>query len=289
MDRVVSGGGCSSSPVLVSVLVEGRCAWIGCVRRRRRCVRCWRGSSRAVFSPEAAAVIAEELAATENACAQREGAVGERARPRGVCTAGRRVRGRLGLAGDRDRVDGARRAAGAGGGGRGGGVSRTPVTRWCAATCRSRRPPRSPAPKPRCRAPRRSCSSSAEDRQPGRGAASGPRTRRLDAMDRDELYARQRQARCFCALARRAGHDPRVVRAHPRGRHPVREPDRRRDRPAPPRRHARRRHRRAPGTRSPPTRWPTSLQGTATTRPGAPVVHLVIDWPALARGHTHPG
>ena len=50
-----------------------------------------------------------------------------------------------------------------------------------------------------------------------------------------------------------------------------------------------RRRRGSLGPRSQPTRWSRVVQGTATTKAGAPVLNLVIDWPALARGHTHPG
>ena len=60
------------------------------------------------FSPEAAAMIAEELAATENACGAAKVRMAGRAAEGGAHRK-RGYRGCVGLAGERDRVGGARR------------------------------------------------------------------------------------------------------------------------------------------------------------------------------------
>ena len=194
-------------------------------------------------------------AATENVC-EREGAA------RGACSGGwcaprPWVRGRVGLAGECGRVDGARRTGASWKRSSRSRPVRTRMTRWCAVTCHCRRRPRLPAPKPRCRAPKPSCSNW---RRPGSLGAvrERARTRRLDAIDRDELYAKQRQARCFAHWRDELGMIRGSFALYPRDRHPTGEPDRRRDRPAAPHREARRRHGRAAASRSPPTRWSAS-------------------------------
>ena len=114
------------------------------------------------------------------------------------------------------------------------------------------------------------------------------RARRLDAMDRDELYAKQRQARCFAHWRDELGMIRGSFALTPEVGIGLVEPDRRRDRPAPPRRQTRRRHRRAAGRargRRARPRRPGHRQHQAGRAGAAPGDRL-----ARARPRpTHPG
>ena len=107
-------------------------------------------------------------------------------------------------------------------------------------------------------------------------------------MDRDELYAKQRKARCFSHWRDELGMIRGSFALTPEvGIGLVNRIDAETDR-------LRRDATRAGGTIEPRVALAADalarvLQGSATTTAGAPVANLVIDWPALARGHTHPG
>ncbi len=237
------------------------------------------------FSPEAAAEIAEELAATENACG----------------TAKVRMAGRAGE----------------------GGVHRTrgfaDVSDWLASATGSmvrdaRRELEAVAAVEACPDTRDAlvCGdvSLAQGAEIARTEAEVPgceaellelaklgslgavreraRSRRLDAMDRDELYAKQRKARCFSHWRDELGMIRGSFALTPEvGIGLVNRIDAETDR-------LRRDAKRAGGTVEPRVAFAADtlvriIEGSASTEAGAPRLHLVIDWPALARGHTHPG
>ena len=107
-------------------------------------------------------------------------------------------------------------------------------------------------------------------------------------MDRDELYAKQRKARCFSHWRDELGMIRGSFALTPEvGIGLVNRIDAETDRLRRTAKRAGGRHRAAGAVAA--DALVRIIEGTATTRPGVPVLHLVIDWPALARGHTHPG
>jgi hypothetical protein len=118
------------------------------------------------------------------------------------------------------------------------------------------------------------------------------RTRRLEAIDRDELYATQRAARAHTHWRDELGMVCGSYRLTPDVGVPLveridREADRlRRDAL---RARTRRGERVEPRATFAADALVRMADGTATTKPGDPVAHLVLDWSAHHRGHVHEG
>ena len=238
------------------------------------------------FSPEAAAVLAEELAATENACASGKVRLAARAAVGGV------HRGRgfadasdwLATAGG-STVRDARAELEAVVAVEACPETRDAVVRGDVSLLQGAEIARTDAEVP---------GTEAELLELAKIGSLGAvreraRTRRLDAMDRDELYAKQRKARCFSHWRDELGMIRGSFALTPEvGIGLVNRIDAETDR-------LRRSAKRAAGAQMEPRvalaadALARVLQGSATTTTGAPVANLVIDWPALARGHTHPG
>ncbi len=114
------------------------------------------------------------------------------------------------------------------------------------------------------------------------------RKRRVEAIDREDLYARQRKAREFSHWRDDLGMVRGTFALTPEvGVALVNRVEAETDR-------FRRETKRTRGVCEPRAAlaadaFAAILQGTATAKTGAPVVNVVIDWPALDRGHTHPG
>jgi hypothetical protein len=114
------------------------------------------------------------------------------------------------------------------------------------------------------------------------------RKRRVEAIDREELYSRQRKAREFCHWRDDLGMVRGTFALTPEvGVALVNRVEAETDR-------LRRQARGAGGVLEPRAALAADafvaiIQGTATAKPGAPVLNVVIGWPALARGHAHPG
>jgi hypothetical protein len=113
------------------------------------------------------------------------------------------------------------------------------------------------------------------------------RKRRIEAIDREDLYARQRKARGFSHWRDDLGMVRGTFALTPEvGVALVNRVEAETDRL---RRHAKR----AGGkvelhAALAADAFAAVIEGTAITKTGAPVLNVVIDWPALARGHTHP-
>ncbi|MFI5372101.1 MAG: DUF222 domain-containing protein [Candidatus Eisenbacteria bacterium] len=116
------------------------------------------------------------------------------------------------------------------------------------------------------------------------------RKRRVEAIDREELYASQRRARGFSHWRDDLGMVRGSFALTPEiGVALVNRIDAETDRLWRQRKQAKQDGPREPRAALAADAFAAVIAGKATARTGAPVVNVVIDWPALTRGHLHDG
>ena len=168
-----------------------------------------------------AAALAEHLARTENICAAHEGPLrGAGGRVRRAPRAGIRRRSRLGGGDVRHHVEQQRAMRCR----RSRASTSAPrhAMQWPPATCRWPRPARSFVPSAKHRGPSTSCWTSPKRQSLG-AVREKARTRRFEAIDREELRAKQHAAREVRHWTDELGHGRRHVPPRAGRRHPVRQ------------------------------------------------------------------